>query len=43
MIETQLHPKIAAAQRAAHEARGEAFANLFRAIPKIVSSLRHKS
>ncbi|MEM6406863.1 MAG: hypothetical protein AAF700_00455 [Pseudomonadota bacterium] len=43
MFETQLSPRIAAAQRAAHKERSEVFASLFRAVPKIVSSLRHKS
>ncbi|MEM7472320.1 MAG: hypothetical protein AAF340_13310 [Pseudomonadota bacterium] len=43
MIETHLNPQANAAQKAAHEIRGEAVASLFRAIPKIVSSLRHKS
>lgn len=42
MIETHHSHRINEAQRIAHKERGAAFASLFRAIPKIVSSLRHR-
>ncbi|MEM9584528.1 MAG: hypothetical protein AAGA08_15570 [Pseudomonadota bacterium] len=43
MIETHHSARVNTAQRIAHQERGQAFAALFRALPKIVSSIRHRS
>lgn len=43
MIETRISRRIDNAHLLAHEERGKAFAAFFRAVPKIVSSLRHRS
>ncbi len=43
MIETHHSRRIHDAQKIAHQERADAFASFFRALPKIVSSLRHRA
>ncbi len=42
MIETQINSRIRDAQNLAHQERAEAFSRLFRIVPNVVSSLRHR-
>jgi len=42
MIETHYSADMNAAQKIAHDARGEVVASMFRALPKIISSLRYR-
>lgn len=43
MIETHHSRRINDAQRIAHQERADAFASLFRAMPRIISALRHRA
>lgn len=42
MIETHHNRRINEAQNIAHQERADAFLQLFRAVPKILASLRHQ-